>query len=804
MDTGAPADRPAPRLVPLPTVADRDDGALASLPRPRTPLIGRERELAAVGALLRRDDVPLVTLIGPGGVGKTRLAVAAVREAAVHFADGARFVALAPVRDPGLVAATIGQALGVREAGDASLFARLTAFLRDRETLLVLDNFEHVLAAAPLVAELLAACSRLTALVTSRAVLRLSEEHAFDVPSLALPAGPGLSVGDVAASPAVRLFVDRAKAAKHDFALTDANAAAAAEICRRLDGLPLAIELAAARVRVLPPPALLTRLEQRLGLLTGGPHDAPARLQTMRAAIAWSHDLLPEPEQVLFRRLSVFVGGFTLAAAEAMGSAMGDLRVDPLDGVGALLDRSLLRQEAGSGGEPRYLMLETIREYGLERLAGSGGYPGEEASARRAHAAHFLALAEEAAPHLMPGQEDMAWVARLEAEHDNLRAALAWLAQTGEGEELLRLAGALFWFWKVRAHFREGSAWLERALALAGDDAPVVLRAQALTGAGDLASYELDNRRAEALFEQSLVLWRGLGETEQIAVNLLWIAFPLRNQGRYAEAVARLEEGLALLEELGDSSATAAPMATYALSCLGGLAFEQGDYGRAGEYLAEALARQRAKGYDWWVGSTLFDLGRLAYGRGNLVEAATRYREALELGRILGEPWLVAGVLRRLAEVALGWGKPEQAARWLGAVAALDEVMGSSPYPPERASQERTQAASRAALGEAAFAAAWVAGRALAMDEVIAEAMAIEPPATSPAVAVPAAAALGLTPREADVVRLVAEGRSNPEIAAALFVSPRTVEWHLANVLRKLDLPSRAAVAAHAARLGLG
>ena len=563
-------------------------------------------------------------------------------------------------------------------------------------------------------------------------------------------------------------------------------------------------------MRVLPPPALLARLEQRLGLLTGGPHDAPARLQTMRAAIAWSHDLLPEPEQELFRRLSVFVGGFTLEAAEAIaghgvwGMAGHDAPVSPaavFDGIAVLLDRSLLREEAGAGGEPRYSLLETIREYGLERLAASG----EASSARRAHAAYFLALAEEAEPHLTPGQEAWAWVARLAAEHDNLRAALAWLDQTGEGEALLRLAGALYWFWNNRCHYREGSAWLERALTLAGEDVPVALRAKALTGAGAMAVFKGDIRRAEALIEESLVLWRGLGDTEQIAINLLWINSALGNQRRYAEAVARAAEALALLEELGDTPVTAAPMATYALSCLGAFAFEQGEYAQAAAYLAEALTRQRAKGYDWWVGSTLFDLGRLAYGQGNLVEAAARYREGLELGRSLDDLWLVARVLNRLAEVALAWGRPEQAARWLGAVAALDEVMGSSAFPSERESQQRTRAACRAALGEAAFAVAWAAGRALRAEEAIAEAMAIEAPTRSSAVAVPAAAtALGLTPRETDVVRLVAEGRSNPEIAAALFVSPRTVEWHLANVLRKLGLPSRAAVAAHAARLGLG
>src|SRR5215213_10113162 len=468
------------------------EAKLNNLPLQPTPLVGRVREVEEVAERLRSDQVRLLTLTGPGGTGKTRLALQAGADLLDEFDDGVFFVALAAITDRALVAPTVVRAIGLTERRNQPPEELLKGFLRDRQTLLLLDNFEQVLESAPLLAELLSSAPNLKILITSRTPLRLYGEHEFPVPPLSLPDPSSLAtLESLTQYGAVRLFVERAKAVKPDFSLTQANAPAVAEICARLDGLPLAIELAAARIKLLPPQAMLSRLGNRLKLLTGGARNLPQRQRTLRGAIEWSYELLDEGEKVLFGRLSVFSGGNTLEAVEAVCDAEGDFPMDVFEGVSSLLDNSLLQQKEGFDGEPRFAMLETIREYASERLEDSS----DAEAARHAHAEYFLALAEEAEPMLW-GAEDAAWLDRLEHEHDNMRAALSWSIEHEEAELALRLGGALRWYWYMEGYYGEGRRWLEAAL---GKDWGVAAeaRARALEGVGWLANVQGDLDRAE-------------------------------------------------------------------------------------------------------------------------------------------------------------------------------------------------------------------------------------------------------------------------------------------------------------------
>ena len=567
---GLPADFP-----PLKTL----DGRADTLPVPPTALVGREDEVAQIGKLLRREDVRLVTLTGPGGTGKSRLSIQVAAGLRDVFMGGVFFVSLAPITDPMLVLPTIAQVLGIRDGAGQALALRVVETLQRRPVLLVLDNFEQVVGAAGQVADLLASCLRLKVLVTSREVLHVRAEHEFAVPPLALPDPARLPrLAALARFSSVALFVQRVQAVKPEFRLTTANAREVAEICVRLDGLPLAIELAAARMKLLSPQALLARMGRLLTLLTGGARDVPTRQQTLRNTISWSYHLLNAQEQRLFRWLSVFVGGCTLQAAEAVCAGTGD----EMDDIASLIDKSLLRsieQTGEDSEEPRLLMLETIREYGQELLA-SGG---EATDARQAHADHFLLLAEEAVPAL-DGPLLTSWLDRLEQEHDNLRAALHWFLEAGQAVMALRLCSALERFWVVRGYRNEGLTFLERALGGSAEVAPSV-RAKALLAAARLSFMQSDYDRGKALAQESLALFRELGDKRGIALSLNRLGIAAWRRADFPTARVLMEEDLALYKELGNPDRIA-----WSLFALGLLNIKQGEYIRASASFEEGLA----------------------------------------------------------------------------------------------------------------------------------------------------------------------------------------------------------------------
>ena len=632
-----------------------------NLPIQPTPFIGREKEVAAVTRLLTRPDVRLVTLSGPGGVGKTRLALHVAAELADDFIDGVFIVALAPVNDPAQVVPAIAQTLGISEASHLPLLSLLEAALKGKQLLLLLDNFEQVVDAAVILADLLAACPLLKVVVTSRMRLQVRAEHEFIVPPLSVPTlKHPPDAKSLSHYEAVSLFIERAQATKPDFSVTNANAPAVAAICAHLDGLPLAIELAAARVKHFSPHMLLSRLEQGLSVLTGGARDLPARQQTLRGAIAWSYDLLPPEEQKLFRHLAVFVDGWNLEAAEVLCMARGGLAADMLEGMASLVDKSLLRQEEQAEGETRFWMLQTLREFGLEQLARCG----ELEATRQAHAEYYLQLAEEAQPSLQATEQDR-WMTRLEQEHENLRAALDWLLAQARGgsehsaqqaERVLRFCTALSWFWSIRGYSREGQRFLEHALAL-GESVSAPVKARAFYTAAELAFLLDDLARTERLSRESLYLFRELGNQAGMADALLLLGTSAWARGEYLLARSQLEEAATLYQKMGEHWKRGR-----CLTQLARISTLQGEYDEARGLLEHSLALYRTLGDKERIGWVLYLQGRLLFLSGHDPAAARSLTEqSLTLLQEINNPWERAYPLVLLGQLMLQQGEQARA-----------------------------------------------------------------------------------------------------------------------------------------------
>ncbi|MCC7024067.1 MAG: hypothetical protein IT338_14685 [Thermomicrobiales bacterium] len=781
------------------------------IPIPPTPLIGREALLATARAMLADPQVRLLTLVGPGGVGKTRLALELALALDDELADGACLVSLEALQSAELVPVAIAKGLGISLPGGREPELVLREAVSGREWLLVLDNFEHLLAAAPVVVDLLSAGAGLKMLVTSREPLRVRGEHEIAVPPLSLPeemdvASGALDLDALAATPAVALFVQRARAACFEFTLTNEDAGTIATICARLDGLPLAIELAAARISHLSPGAILARIDRqrsaRFALLTGGPRDAPPRLRAMRDTIAWSYDLLDNGERAMFGRLAVFVGGFTLEAAAAVCEVD---EWEALEGIRSLVEKSLVRGSNALGAEPRFGMLETIRAFALERLAASG----EASGVQQRHAEWYFAYAIENGLNLR-GPRDLDALHCLEREHANLRAALSWLSEQGDAVRTAHMATALCPFWEEHAHYREGRQWLEIAIGLGVEMAPAE-RLPLLLGAGTMAWYEGDFARATERHRQALSLARAIGDRAAEAAALNNLGVQAMEQGENARAAAQFAASLALARPSGETRAV-----IFALHNLAQVARLEHEGAVAAARLGEALTMARELGDEAIVSSGLTALGHVLLDLGEASRADAAFRESLALSDRRGNAGDAIDALEGFARLGAEQGEAERAARLFGAAAALREAVGTPSSPSDTAYFAPAMAALQRVLGADRLAAIVAEGRKLSRREAVATALSVAPysgrgasitllPGAS-AAAQDADAESGdlpdLTPREMEVLRLLAEGLSDKEIGARLTISPQTVAKHVGSLRRKLGAPSRTAAATLAVRRG--
>jgi predicted ATPase/DNA-binding CsgD family transcriptional regulator/Tfp pilus assembly protein PilF len=805
--------------------------APVALPAQPGPLIGREADVALTLERLLQADVRLLSLVGAAGAGKTRLAIEVAQQAAPASDDGVAFVDLAPITEPGLLATAIARAVGIREQRERPLLDLLKEHFAARRVLLVLDNFEQILAAGPRLADLLQACPSIKLLVTSRSALRLRWEYVVQVAPLAVPDLQSLPQPEVLAEvPAVALFVQRAQRVDPGFRLSQANARAVAEVCVRLDGLPLAIELAAARARVLPPQSLVNRLGERLDLLATTTQDQPARQRTLRVAIDASYELLSAAEQALFRRLGVFVGGCSLAAVAEVCDPQGSLGLDALATIESLIDKSLLRPERrpDDEDEPRFGMLETIREYALERLAHSG----EQDAARRQHAAYYLGGADVALAQITSAHQ-AAWLRSLDAEHANLLAALAWCQDVREPDLGLRASGLLAWFWTVRGHLTEGRRQVTALLELAGPER-TPLRAEALRVTGSLALHQGDDAAARALFEASLAIRReqqdragSLGALSGLGAAAMQLGDDATAEACFREALATqqaLDDTLGMAEslnslanlahgrgdlaaarELYERSNTFNRLVGYrsdvVMHNLGVVAQEQGDLAAARRHFEDSVAIKRALGDTPGLALSLAKLGEVLASTGDLAAAHRMLSESLSLQRDLGDRPGIAFVLERFAITAAASAQPERALRLAGAADALREAIGKPLASAARDSLERSLASARRGRSAEVGAAAWSDGRATPMEQAIS--LALSAPGQGDRAARHEEPAFRLSPREREVAMLVAEGLSNREIAERLVVSERTAENHVQRVLNRLGLRSRARVAFWAVQHGL-